>query len=153
MIEEAKIIGNEKKTGKKSTEIIMEIYKKTILPAMLYNLEIWTHWRQKDWQKLESVQAEILKSLFDMPVSKPYWGMLAEFGLWTLKMEVTYRKLILFHNIMNSKEDRLSKKIIEEQIRTNMRNGWYNEVKEDGEEIRRDINKVKEYKRGNGNKK
>ena len=142
---EAKRIGHEKKTGNMSTDVIISIYEKTIIPAILYNLEVWTNWRKKDWEEMEKVQAEALKIMFDLPISTPYWGMLAEFGIWTMRKRVMYKKMSLYHNIINSKGNRLSKQVIEEQIRTKVENGWYKEVERDGEEIEIDVTKVKEY--------
>ena len=41
MVAEAKRIGNERHTGRMSTEVHLLMYEKTIIPAILYNLEVW----------------------------------------------------------------------------------------------------------------
>ena len=45
-----------------------------------------------------------------------------------MEERVMYRKVMLFHNIMNSDDDRLVKKMIEEQERENESGTWYDDL-------------------------
>ena len=96
MISEAKRIGNEGKTGEMSTEILLFLYEKTIVPAVIYNLEVWTNWRKSDWDNLERVQAEALKNLLRLPKSTPNWGLIKELGIWPLKERIIYKKFMTY---------------------------------------------------------
>ena len=79
MLVEAKRIGNEISAGKFSSQVLLTIYEKTMVPVITYNLETWTDVRKKDMDKLEKIQAECVKSLWQLPVSTPYWWLLNEF--------------------------------------------------------------------------
>ena len=93
MVIEAKRIGNEDRTGIMSTEIQILIYEKTIVPAMTFNLEVWTNWRKKDWEKLEKIQTEALRKIFNLPNSTPKWALLKELGVGPLKKGSSTRSL------------------------------------------------------------
>ena len=92
MVEEAKWVASESNTGKVSTEAMILMYERTILPAVLYNLEVWTKWRKSDWEELERIQATTLKSMLHLPKTTPYWGILNELGMWTMKARLIYKK-------------------------------------------------------------
>ena len=61
--------------------------------------------------------------MMDVLVTTPYWGLLTELGMWTAKATVEYKRMILYHNIINSEDGRLSKMVIEEQKRIAMERG------------------------------
>ncbi len=48
--------------------------------------------------------------------SVPYFGLLAETGIWPVEQLIEARKILLMNNIMNSKGERLIKEIFEEQL-------------------------------------
>lgn len=130
MIAETKRIGDEKYTGRMSTNVILTIYEMTILPALIFNLEAWTNVRKKDWQEIEKIQATCLKSLFRLPISTPYWGLLVELGIWNIQSRIEYKKLMIWQNIKNSEDTRLSRKVIMEQKERKWEIGWYKELTE-----------------------
>ena len=61
MIAEMKRIGDESKTGRMSTSIQLMLFKKTVIPAILFNLETWANWRKKDWEELEKSLMKAIK--------------------------------------------------------------------------------------------
>ena len=99
--------------GKFSTQARITLYERTIVPVMTFNLEVWTKLRKKDWERLEKIQAMNLKKMLSLPSSTPYWGLLAELGIWPIQDRINYHRLMLFENILNSDEERLAKKVIE----------------------------------------
>ena len=78
-----------------------------------------------------------------MPKSTPYWGVLKEFDILPIKLLLTYKKLMLYHNVVNSDEGRVARKIIEEQEKNGHEKCWYGNVKEEGERIGIEVNKKK----------
>ena len=114
--------------GKFSTEGRLILYERTIVPVITFNLEVWTSLRKKDWERLEKIQAMILKKIMSLPQSTPYWGLLGELGIWPIQDKVNYHRLMLFENIINSDEERLAKKIIENQRETQIEQCWYSET-------------------------
>ena len=74
-----------------------------------------------------------------VPESTPYWGLLKELGIWTVRMKVRYQKLMLFKQIIGSSAERTTRKIIIEQRENGTGNGFYWEVKQQGIEIGVDI--------------
>jgi hypothetical protein len=76
------------------------------------------------------MQGKILKKLLNIPKSTPYWGLLIELGIWPIEWYVSYRKLMLLHNLFHSTEERLAKQVMVEQKQSGQENCWYSEVKE-----------------------
>ena len=52
--------------------------------------------------------------MFDLPQGTPYWGMLAETGIWPLQSAVEYHRLMFYQKALTD-VDSLSAKIIEDQ--------------------------------------
>ena len=142
MVAESKRIANEARTGKMSTSVLLLLYERTILPAITYNLQVWTNWRVKDWELLEKTQAESLKTLFHLPQSTPYWGIISELGIWPLRCLINYQQLMLWQDLVSSDDSRISKKVIMEQKEYNWEIGWYKELKETADKYQVDLVKV-----------
>ena len=62
MIAEMKRIGDESKTERMSTSIQLMLFKKTVIPAILFNLETWANWRIKDWEESEKSLMKAIKT-------------------------------------------------------------------------------------------
>ena len=75
------------------------------------------------------MQAQVLKRIIEVPDSTPYYGILMETGWWTMKAKIEYKKLMLYHNIQNSHEERIIKQILNIQKAEGREGTWYSEVK------------------------
>ena len=73
---EANKICSQHKVGKFEFEAKRLIYETQGVPAVYYNIEVWTNLRKSDIAKLKSIQGQLLKKLFGMPKSTTYWGLL-----------------------------------------------------------------------------
>ena len=100
---ELRRLGDESLTGKLSSSIQLLMYERTILPAITYNLESWSYWRKSDWESIERIQADALRSMFRLPSSTPYWGLIGETGLWSVRACVDYKTFMLLQNRSCSK--------------------------------------------------
>lgn len=147
IIKEIKTLGNEEKVGKYSTEAQLMMYEKTAVPVLTYNLECWTHVRKQDWKEMEQVQGKALKSILEMPDSTPYWGILKETGIWTVQAQVNYQGFMLYQNIITSNEERLARKIVEEQKRKDDQSGWYGEINNLAKEYKINIESANKMKK------
>ena len=74
-------------------------------------------------------------------------GILNELGMWTMKLRIGYHKLMLLHHLIRSDEERVLRKIVEEQIRKNKDYGFYHECKKVCKEIAIEIKEIKEIKK------
>ena len=98
----------------------LKLYELCIVPSILYNLEGWNRLTKKEIEKLKTIQHRTLCTLLQLPKTTPYIGLLSELGMWRMEERMMYRKIMLFHNIMNSSDKRLCKQIIQEQIMKQM---------------------------------
>ena len=140
MIEQLKKFGCSYKLGRFNISGQLLIYETTVLPAILYNLEAWTTFTKLEEEELEKIQAKALKRIFELPTSTPYIGILMETGLWTIKDQVVYKKMMLYKNVLNSDDSRIMKIIIENQMKNDDEGTWANELKEKAKCYNIDLN-------------
>ena len=99
------------------------------MPSVLYNVEAYPVLKKEESKELEKIQHSILTQLLELPDSTPYVGILMETGMWKMEERVNYRKLMLYHRIVNSDDGRTIKKILEHQKRYDREGTWYHDVK------------------------
>ena len=100
---------------------------------------------KKELNQLENIQGTILRAICEQRRTTPYMGLLAELGIWTIEKLIEYKKIMLIHNIMTSKEDRLIREIMIEQIQNTWKGCWIEQVKEICEKYNIDINEINKY--------
>merc|ERR1712080_635807 len=93
-------------------ETRLKLVNSVIMPSLLYNVEVVPKVTSVEIKKLESIQQMILTRVLEVPISTPYFGLLLETGLWTMEARICYKKLMLYHCIKHSSEDRVIKKIL-----------------------------------------
>ena len=71
--------------------------------------------------------------MLEIPEATPYWGVLKELGIWPIRMQVDYQRMMLFENIMTSNRERLGRWVLEDQKKREMKNTFYDEIKKTGE--------------------
>ena len=91
---------------------------------------------------LEKIQVKAIKNIFNLPKTTPSWGLLKECGLWPMRERILYKKFMIFQQIINTKSERLCKKVVENQKRMGYKNCWYSEIKEDADKYKVDIDEV-----------
>ena len=60
MIREIKHIGNENKVGAMNAQIQKLLYETTVIPAVIYNMEVMTNVSKKEYDELEKIQKTAL---------------------------------------------------------------------------------------------
>ena len=101
------------------------VYETVAVRMVFYNIEVWTNLRKKDQEKLETIQGKILKGIFGLPLSTPYWGILYELDILPIHLLLTYQKLMLYHSLINSDEERTAKQIVIQQETLKHQHCWY----------------------------
>ena len=117
------------KVGKAEIEAKKLIYKAQITPAIFYNLEAWTNLRKSDWERIERIQGKILRGLFGLPKSTPYWGKLYKLDIIPVKLLTVYKRMMVYHDMVNSDKERVARKIILEQEKYCHKECWAGNAK------------------------
>ena len=107
---------------------------------VFHNTEAWTNLRKSDWEKLDSIQRRLLRGIYGLPKSTPYWGMLYELDIIPIRLHITYKRLMVYHNMMNSDDERVAKRIIKEQERREYKECWFGNMQEEAKEIGMKVN-------------
>jgi hypothetical protein len=103
----------------------LQLYEACIVMSMLYNIEGWTELSKKELVKLESIQHNALCTLMHLPRTSPYLALLNELGMWKMEERLMYRKIMLYHNIINSADSRRIKNMVAEQEREREDGTWF----------------------------
>ena len=141
-IQQIKYYGNEYKIGKYAMTTRIKIYKDVIVPTVFHNIETWSRITKDDINELESMQERMVKSMCEQMISTPYFGLLAEIGVWPIEQQLHYRQILLFHNIVITKETRLITEIIKNQMKEPWKGCWIEEVQKTCKKYNLDINKI-----------
>ena len=123
-----KSIANYYNVGGTFVNARLELYESCIIPSLLYNLEGWNQLSKNEVKKLEQIQGNLLCSLLHLPKTTPYIGLLNEVGVWKIEERLKYRKIMLYHNLQNSSDNRLSKKIVDDQKESEEDDTFYADV-------------------------
>ena len=123
MIREIKHIGNENKVRAMIQKLLNET---TVIPAVIYNIEVMTNVSKKEYDELEKIQKTALTEIYNLSLSTPYWGILLETGTWPLKYMIIYRQMMLY--IMRSSDNRKTKQILTQQKKYKHPRGLYSEI-------------------------
>ena len=83
--------------------------------------------------------------MFELPQCTPYWGILAEAGIWPITHRIEYKKLMIFQNIIQSEEKRLIKEIIEDQIRAPYSKCWGKSILEICEKYNVRVQEIRDW--------
>ena len=106
----------------------MKLLEAVVIPSLLHNIEAQQNVAESVYTQLEKMQLQMLTESLEVPRTTPYYPLLMETGFWQMKARVPYRRLMLFHNIMNSDEKRVAKKVVEEQMKMNRKTTWFSTI-------------------------
>ncbi len=128
MISSTRLIANTRTMGKLAMNARLKIMEAVLIQAFLYNSEAFSTLTNKEVTSLESIQATMLRDLLEVPSSTPYLPLLLETGMWTMEGRVDYRKMMLYHHIIHSPDERILKKMILVQKEMNRCGTWYHTI-------------------------
>ena len=107
-----------------TVEARLVLAEAVIIPSILYNVEAFPVITERELKDLESIQLSILTNILELPSSTPYYALLMEVGWWTMKGRISYRRLMLYHNIIKSDKRRVLKRLLEEQKKEERETTW-----------------------------
>ena len=105
------------------------------LPTILYNMELWANMKDKELDELEKKQTLTLRRILGIPATTSYYGILWETGIWRVREHLIYKRLMLYHNIMSSADNRVAKKLIIEEEKYGMKDSWAMRVRREAKEL------------------
>ena len=118
-------IGSSDKVGILAIETRLKLVNAVTMHSLLYGIEAVPLLKDDEIKQLEVMQHKIITQILSVPISTPYLGLLLETGMWKMRARVDYRKLMLFHNISNSEDERVIKKILKVQKEEVRNTTWY----------------------------
>ena len=137
-------IGSPSQVSGQFVIVRLELFQKCLVPALIYGLAAWGSISEVEINLLERVHGKYLKKVLKLPCSTPYAPMIMETGMWTFKERLKYTTMMLYHEIMNSDDQRKSKEIIMNQVKHDrVENTIYGRVKSIGKEANINIANVK----------
>ena len=125
--------------GKEAMKVRLQILETVIMPSVTYGMETWTNLSKKDKEEIEKIHKELITSLFELAKSTPYWGIIAETAIWPILQTIDYQKFMLLHNMLNSEDTKVSKKVLLSQARNQYPNCWYSEILQAADQYQLDI--------------
>ena len=117
-----------KNVGKLAVAARLNLAEIVTIASILHHVEAFHQYTQKEIQELERVQLAILIGILELPRSTPYYPLLMETGWWLMRGRIAYRKLMLFHNTINSSRKRVTKQLILIQKQEKRDTTWYSSV-------------------------
>ena len=69
----------------------LKIYKTIVLATIYYNVEAWINIRASEMGELGEIQGIILRKICGQRNTTPYFGLLAELGIWTIEKQIEYK--------------------------------------------------------------
>ena len=116
--------------GTLAVQVRMTLVNIVVMPNLLYNAEIIPKYSSNEIKELERIQHSVLTQLLNIPRSTPNVGVLMETGMWTMQARLDYKKLMLYHNIKNSENERVIKQIVDIQEEETRSTTWVASVRE-----------------------
>ena len=120
-----------KNVGAYSIDARMKLAEVVVILSTLYNAEGFHEYKTDEIQELERAQHKILTGILEIPSTTPYYALLMETGWWTMRARLSYKKLMLYHNIVTSDDKRVVKNMLEVQRESKRVTTWYASVKRD----------------------
>ncbi len=129
MLSTVKNQARQKTVGIMAVEARLKLAEIVIVLSCIHNVEGFPSHTENELKQMESMQLTILTGILELPASTPYCALLMETGWWTMRARVAYRKLMLYHNIIKSDEQRVIKELVRIQQKAVRDSTWYASVR------------------------
>ena len=67
--------GDPGKIGSNCVKMRLKLLECVVMPTILYNVETWTEIRKDELRELESIQGQLLRTVFDQKANTSYYGL------------------------------------------------------------------------------
>ena len=60
--------------GRHDDRIHKMLYENVVLPTITYNMQSTANMTNKEMEEMEMIQGKMLRKIYNVPPSSPYWG-------------------------------------------------------------------------------
>ena len=126
---EVKRRGSYKMVGCADGSVRMLMLEALVKPTLLANTETWVNLTCAETEKINQGHYQVLRKVFEQKEGTPYYAILCETGYWPYSYQIIYKRLMYFHQLIHSNEERVARKMV-----INQKNGmgtgrtWYDGV-------------------------
>ena len=103
------------------TKVLLELHDKITLPGLLTNAESWSLLKGET-DKIEMIEIQALKHLFDLPVHMPTPAIIFSFGTIMTRYRIQKKRLIYLHKLLKRRDTNWTRMMLE--ILTSLKIGW-----------------------------
>ena len=114
--------------GTQQIETMLILYQSIFLPRLIYSCESWSNLTTKDYQALQSAQLSYLRSVMEVPGSKPIAALFLELSVLPIKFETQQRQLFFLKRILDKDHDDPVHIVYKEQLNYNFEENWANYI-------------------------
>lgn len=108
------------------TSVILNLHDAVNLSALLTNSEAW-NLNKGECEKIEQIEIQAIKLLFDLPSHIPTPALIHQFGLLYTKQRIEQKQLIYLWKLMNKEENHWTRNALLELIMRDI--GWGKNIK------------------------
>ena len=114
--------------------------------SLLHGSEAFPSFTAEEEKELEKMQGTLIRGIMELPPATPYYPLLYELGLPTMMSRIHYRKLMLYHSMVNSGERRIATKVLNAQRLMDREGTWLGGVKKNMREYEIDDTTMEDLK-------
>ena len=103
------------------TKVLLELHDKITLPGLLTNAESWSLLKGET-EKLEMIELQALKHLFDLPIHMPTPAIIFSFGTIITRYQIEKKRLIYLHKLLKRRDTNWTRMMLE--ILNTLKIGW-----------------------------
>ena len=142
-------VGSYDNVGHADVQTRLLLVDSVVKMTLLSQTETWCSITPKEETNITSKHHEVLCTVFGLKQSTPYYGIIAETGIWPYKDVITYKKLMFLHHLIHSEPGRVCRQIVVIQQEEQMEETWYGELEEKTKEMGINIKKevIQKYKK------
>ena len=131
VVSEVKKYSSHEMVGDADVEVRMLLLETIVKPTLLFNTETWIGLNIADIREIEKHHYNVIRKSFEQKQGTPYYGIIAETGIWPYKYTIVYKRLMLLHHFIHSSEERIARQIVLKQKRLcRVEKNWYSGVEE-----------------------
>ena len=119
---------------------ILILYQKCFIPKLLFGITGFNI-KEKEMETIETLNRKVIRNFLNLPKCTPKAALYIEFGIIPIEMEIQKKKLMMWNRI-NKSENKMIRKIKNEQINKNL--PWVKQLIEIARKIGIDLVEGKE---------
>ena len=129
--------------------IILILKNSFLVSSLLCNSESWYNLTKAEDNLIESIDLQLLRSIFNVPKSTPKEMFYMEMGCLPLRYLIKKRRILFLHYILNENQKSMIYRFLMTQIKTSKKKDWIIQVMVDLKELNlgEDLEQIRKIKR------